>query len=245
MKKPPVHTGHMFRRQATGSRESLPVTGRESQMNIVAAKRRRSRRACAVLVVLCLVFGVSAVVLMPMLARGADPFGLGLAVRVTGSTQASDVVVACADVQEAQSILDFTIQLPLSLPEDSQLTAVNVVNGKTFEAVYLINGAAYSYRMAKGTDDPSGDGAQYAYTTTEELEDVMCRFSGATADKLQLAVWIRGDYIYSVMAPGGVTAASLYPFVFADAAQPLENAVSEPDPQQDVSEVGEADQPPA
>ena len=203
MAKSAPSANRIYKRQPTGQRQSIPFIP-DGSPNVVSQRRRFSYTMCAVLVSLCLVLGIATIVFMPLLTGGAGQNSFSPLGRGAASTGPQETVVAYETKQEAEAALGYTVVLPtLFFPEGTQLAALNVVNGRIFEAIYTLASDTFVFRMAHGNEDPSNDNTNYAFTGTVTLEGIVCRVEGDSEENLRLAVWIDGNNIFSLSSSPG------------------------------------------
>ncbi len=104
-----------------------------------------------------------------------------------------------AETQEdAQKQAEFTIQLPISLPDEYGNPSFRVIPGDILEADYAgTGGGQIAIRKAVGTEDPSGDYSQYSHSQLVKTGGVTVTMKGNDG-AVCLAVWQDGEYAYSI-----------------------------------------------
>lgn len=106
-------------------------------------------------------------------------------------------------LEEAQEKVGFEI----SLPEDwAKKDAVyRVCEGLNAIEVRFDEGDEV-IRKAKDDGDISGDYNEYASEETMTIGEAQVTFKGTSEDEVNLAVWVSGDYSYSVSSTDAVSA---------------------------------------
>ena len=234
MKKKPSASGaanRMYKRQPTGQRQSIPFE-ENGAPNLVKERRRFSYGLCALVISLCLVLGVAAIILVPLLTNGGgeDPFPPSG--RIAGASSREETLVSCGTTLEAEAILGYAVVLPTDyLPVGTQLAAMNVVDGVTFEAIYTFNTETFVFRMAQGNEDPGN--TSYDDVGTVSLGEIVCRVEGDSENALRRAVWIDQGYVFSFAA----TTATMLPALVGTVVQGVHSLVAQlPPVQEDTPE---------
>ncbi len=106
-------------------------------------------------------------------------------------------------LEEAQEKVGFEV----SLPEDwAKKDAVyRVCEGLNAIEVQFDDGDEV-IRKAKDDGDISGDYNEYASEETMTIGEAQVTFKGTSEDEVNLAVWVSGDYSYSVSSTDAVSA---------------------------------------
>lgn len=103
-------------------------------------------------------------------------------------------------VEDAKKALSFNTVLPTVIPDGYKLDYVSTMSGDFLQIVYKNGDKEIMYRIAKGSEDISGD--YNVYTDTSKVKigdfDVTVRKS----DKALSVVWTSGDYTFALYADG-------------------------------------------
>lgn len=181
------------------------------QMGAVAAPVVPAKRAAKVgplIMGLCLLVGIIAVLVVPMLTAGAtQPASSQLAVAASAQQEpaAAPVVENFSTPKEAMNAIGIAPSYPKAMPEESQLAAACAVDGQMLETTYTYGKYNIIFRSAAGSEDLSGEDIEaYAYSTTEEVNGAVRAYYGVSDKKLSAATWADGTYSYAVIVPGGI-----------------------------------------
>ncbi len=105
------------------------------------------------------------------------------------------------DSAEAMSEnLSFVMKDIPSLAGKSQETSYVVYDENFGEINYAWDDQRIYYRKSAGTEDNSGDYAEYAKQDTEDVEGLSCTLKGNRDEQYVLATWTDGTYAYSLSA---------------------------------------------
>ena len=106
-------------------------------------------------------------------------------------------------LEEAQEKVGFEV----SLPEDwaKKDVVYRVCEGLNAIEVQFDDGDEV-IRKAKDDGDISGDYNEYASEETMTIGEAQVTFKGTSEDEVNLAVWVSGDYSYSVSSTDAVSA---------------------------------------
>lgn len=139
---------------------------------------------------------------MPMFVGGASSQSSSVSAATVSQPQAEQ---SFASLSDAAAALGFTPLVPAEVPAGFTLTAIRTLDGGMLELEYTSGRSSILFRTAPGSDDLSGDNTEYAYTATIDEEGAARSYSGASEQKLNLAVWAQGDASYAVIAPQGLS----------------------------------------
>ena len=107
-------------------------------------------------------------------------------------------------VEDAKKALSFNAVLPTVIPDGYKLDYVSTMSDNFLQIVYKNGDKKIMYRIAKGSEDISGDYNVYynVYTDTSKVKigdfDVTVRKS----DKALSVIWTSGDYTFALYADG-------------------------------------------
>ena len=108
---------------------------------------------------------------------------------------------------ELNKALGFEITLP-SVPEGYKAETYIDIAGETGDIRFMKGEDELCYRVAKGSDDISGDYNVYAETRTVKNDAGTITLRGADG-KVFSAIWTRGGFTYSVVSDEGLTDAQV------------------------------------
>ncbi|MDL2323810.1 hypothetical protein LJC61_01485 [Ruminococcaceae bacterium OttesenSCG-928-A16] len=175
----------------------------------VSNKQAHTRRAGWVIMLLCLALAVLSAVLVPLLVGGASPaIAAEPAVRATAAAPVR-AESSYTDLRTAEQELGFTPALPATMPANTVLTAIRVVDGDMLEMEYVLDNVTLLYRTAQSNEDLSDANRTYTFTTTQEEDGVARMYSGSTENKLSLAVWAEGGKTYAIQTSNEINAETM------------------------------------
>lgn len=102
-----------------------------------------------------------------------------------------------ASVEELSGLVSFQVQELSDLAEEADSTAYLSYWGNMAEIVYYGSEQTATYRMAKGSEDISGDYNEYAVSEIEQVGETSVTLKG-NADGYTLITWSKDGYSYSV-----------------------------------------------
>lgn len=108
-------------------------------------------------------------------------------------------------VEEMAEQLSFAMKDIPSLAEKSQDTSYVVYDENFGEITYSWDDQSVCYRKSTGTEDNSGDYAEYAEQNTVTVDDLTCTLKGESDDHYVLATWTDGTYSYSLSVSKSMT----------------------------------------
>lgn len=106
-------------------------------------------------------------------------------------------------VENAKRALSFDPVIPTAVPNGYRLDCISTMSDDFIQLVYKNGENEFMYRMAKGTDDISGDCNVYKNVKTVDAENLKITVRGN--DKINGAVWTDGTYSYSVYSSEGIS----------------------------------------
>lgn len=171
---------------------------------VAPARARRTKKTGIAMLGACLLIAIFAVMLAPVLARGA--------VQKTRSGATATKAAEAQEYQrfesleEAQHALGFAAVMPAALPEGARLVGYSALGGSVLEVEYALGESQLLYRVARGTDNVSGMTKEHAFVSTEEAEGITRTYMGAAEDKLNCVVWAADGYSYAIVAADGLDA---------------------------------------
>lgn len=112
--------------------------------------------------------------------------------------------VEYASADELSQALGFAVKVPQVLPFSPESIVYEAMFGEFAQITCTAGDAEIMARMARGTDDVSGDYNVYAEERTVETGGCAVLLKG-DAGKISLAVWTDGEFAYSVSATPAVT----------------------------------------
>ena len=112
--------------------------------------------------------------------------------------------VECASADELSQALGFAVKVPQVLPFAPESIVYEAMFGEFSQITCTAGGAEITARMARGTDDVSGDYNVYAEERTVEAGGCAVLLKG-DAGKISLAVWTDGEFAYSVSASPAIS----------------------------------------
>lgn len=112
---------------------------------------------------------------------------------------------------DAEKAAGFELSLPESLPADA---VIQVMEKQTVQVIYTKDGNEYIIRKGVGSSDISGDYSDYAESSSATVDGVDVTMKGSDGT-ISLAIWVVGDYSYSVGVESGISAADMTAIVAA------------------------------
>lgn len=107
-------------------------------------------------------------------------------------------------LEESEKAVGFDIAVPESYGDYSELSYI-VIGGEMLEVQYRDSGEnrGMSVRKARGNEDISGDYNQYDDITETQVGGSTVTIKGSGGE-FSLALWVSGDYSYSVSVESGI-----------------------------------------
>lgn len=171
-----------------------------------AARPASANKMVLLLLAACLVVAVLSVLLVPMLVGGTSP-----AASAARTAQSQPNAIQYESPAAAAQVLGITPALPGALPEGYAVTASRVVEDTMLEVEITGGRNTLVFRAALGNQDLSGhDSTAFAYTATQEEGGIARGYAGVSEKKLNVAVWVQGDYTYALVCSGGMEAAMFH-----------------------------------
>lgn len=106
-------------------------------------------------------------------------------------------------VEEAEKAVNFEVKQPSKLPQGYKLTFISTISNETFQLVYSDGENEITFRMAKGSEDISGDYNIYKNTKSVENGDLKVTYKGN--GDISNAVWTDKEFAYSIYADKAVS----------------------------------------
>lgn len=106
-------------------------------------------------------------------------------------------------VENAKRALSFDPVIPTAVPDGYRLDYISTMSDNFIQLVYKNGENEFMYRMAKGTDDISGDYNVYKNIKTVDTGNLKVTVRGN--DKMNGAVWTDGTYSYAVYSSEGIS----------------------------------------
>lgn len=111
--------------------------------------------------------------------------------------QIPNPIVETEGIKELKESLSFELKVPTVMPEGYEVSDTAVIGGTLAQVKYSNGTNEITYRMAKGTEDISGD-----YNTYEKIREVYVNNQSVmlkgNQEGYQVATWTDGTYSYSV-----------------------------------------------
>lgn len=165
----------------------------------VSSQHKKAKKTGGLIMALCLVFALIVAVCGPLLVGGASTV-VAAENNSIASVSVEREVNSYSSYDAAVQELGYSPSLP-TLPANSSLVDVRVVDGTMLEMEYKVNNTVLLYRTAKGDEDLSDSNSKNSYTTTIEDEDGVTRmYSGANEAKISLVVWTEDDQAYTLQS---------------------------------------------
>ena len=120
----------------------------------------------------------------------------------TNSTQLANPFITCDTLEEAEEIAGFTMSVPDSLADFDQ-NMIQAVD-KSMIQIFYGNDRQILVRKGTGTDDISGVYTEYSVNKSFDVSGSTVTLKG-DGDIINLAVWTRDGYSYSVYAESGLS----------------------------------------
>ena len=120
----------------------------------------------------------------------------------SNSAQLANPFITCDTLAEAEEIAGFTMSIPDSLADFDQ-NMIQAVD-KSMIQVFYGNDRQILVRKGTGTEDISGIYTEYSLTKTFDVSGSTVTLKG-DGDSINLAVWTRDGYSYSVYAESGLS----------------------------------------
>lgn len=117
------------------------------------------------------------------------------------SSQIPNPLTAHDSLAELAKAVGFDIKAP-TVPTDYQADAYIDISGELAEVFYVKGDDTLVYRVSRGEGDNSGDYNTYSGKKTVDVNGVSVELRGN--DKVNVAVWSKGGFAYSVSTKQGI-----------------------------------------
>lgn len=179
--------------------EAAPAEQKKKAMRFTPWVRYVSIAACAVLVIGAGIFAVT--------RRSGNIVDAPVLTEEAGTSDFAQYVSPYADydtLEEAEKAVGFDITVPESCGGYSELSYI-VISGEMLEVQYY-HGDDYGMcvRKARGSEDISGDFNEYDNIAETQVNGNTVTIKG-NGDEFSLALWVSGDYSYSVSVSSGIS----------------------------------------
>lgn len=106
-------------------------------------------------------------------------------------------------LDDVKGVLSFDPKVPSALPAGFELNEITSTGSDFLQIIYTDNSDnRIFYRMAKGSDDVSGDYNAYKISKEVAIDDLKVTMRGN--DKISGAVWNDGEFSYSILSDIGL-----------------------------------------
>ncbi len=183
--------------------EAAPTEQKKKALRFTPWVRYVSIAACAMLVIGVGIFAITQrrgnIVDTPVQSEEADS---------SDFVQSGNPYAEYNTLEEAEKTVGFDITVPDSYGEYTELFYA-VIEGKTLEVQYYHGDDRGMYiRKAHGSENISGDFNEYNTVTETEVNGNTVTIKG-NGDEFSLALWVSGDYSYSVSVSSGISESAL------------------------------------
>jgi len=179
--------------------EAAPAEQKKKAMRFTPWVRYASIAACAMLVIGVGIFAITQhsgnIIDTPAQSEEADS---------SDFVQYGNPYAEYDTLEEAENTIGFEISVPDSYSEYTE-PYYAVIEGKILEVQYY-NGDDRGMIISKsrGSEDISGDFNEYNTVTETEVNGNTVTIKGS-GDEFSLALWVSGDYSYSVSVSSGIS----------------------------------------
>ncbi len=128
------------------------------------------------------------------------------------SVQIPNPLVSYDSIEKAAKVLGFNPNTPSYVPAGFSQEDISVIAGEIAQVTYTDkDGNNISYRVAKGSEDISGDYNVYSINKEVQVNGAKVTLHGN--DKISSAVWTNDGYTYAVFMDKGIDEADMINFV--------------------------------
>jgi hypothetical protein len=132
----------------------------------------------------------------------------GVACSSNGQSQLPNPIVDYDSIEDVQKAVDFDFDLLGNIPKGFTLDSTSVINKQIAQIIYKNGEDRICYRVAKGSDDISGDYNEYPVENSITIGNCHVLLRGAE-EKINLATWEKDGLSFAVsfnegMAPSAV-----------------------------------------
>lgn len=179
--------------------EAAPAEQKKKAMRFTPWVRYASIAACAMLVIGIGIFAITQhrgnIIDTPAQSEEADS---------SDFVQSGNPYAEYDTLEEAENTIGFKISVPDSYGEYTE-PYYAVIEGKILEVQYY-NGddRGMVIRKSRGSEDISGDFNEFDNITQTEVNGNTVTIKGS-GDEFSLALWVSGDYSYSVSVSSGIS----------------------------------------
>lgn len=118
--------------------------------------------------------------------------------------QIPNPIVTYETIDDAKEVLDFEPVLPKKIEEEYEISHICVVDNKLFQVTFINGTDEILYRMAKGSEDISGDYNEYEVTKDIDIDGIKAVFKG-NDDKVYVMTWSDDEFSYSMSFTSGIS----------------------------------------
>lgn len=169
----------------------LRILNRLEKRHVAQLRKRRLLRAglCAASLAACLILVLT---FGKFVRETPEPLDAPLAMNPYGAEE-------YVSIDELSRALGFTVKAPAVIPFEPEQIVYSAMFEEFAQIDYAGDGATLCVRMARGTEDISGDYNEYAREETVVINgcDVVLKGDGNT---ISLACWTDGAYAYAISA---------------------------------------------
>ena len=179
--------------------EAAPAEQKKKAMRFTPWVRYASIAACAMLVIGIGIFAITQhrgnIIDTPAQSEEADS---------SDFVQSGNPYAEYDTLEEAENTIGFEISVPDSYGGYTE-PYYAVIEGKILEVQYY-NGddRGMIIRKSRGSEDISGDFNEFDNITETEVNGITVTIKGS-GDEFSLALWVSGDYSYSVSVSSGIS----------------------------------------
>ncbi len=116
--------------------------------------------------------------------------------KAENKTQIPNPFVEYKTIDEAKKALSFDAVCPTKIPEGYEIDSISVMNGEMLQIIYKGKNGEFTYRVAKGSDDISGDYNVYKDIKEVKVGDLNVTFRAG--EKNCSAIWQNNGLTFSI-----------------------------------------------
>lgn len=116
------------------------------------------------------------------------------------ATQIANPFTEHKTIDNANKVLSFDAKVPSNIPSGYKVDYISTMSNDFLQIGYKDGDNEILYRMAKGSDDISGDYNEYKNIESKKVGDYSFIIRGNESDKAANLLWTDGKYTYSLYA---------------------------------------------
>ncbi|HEX2939199.1 MAG TPA: DUF4367 domain-containing protein [Ruminiclostridium sp.] len=119
---------------------------------------------------------------------------------VTGGNPVVDI----KGIEELKKLVPFQLMIPEKFPSGYKMNSTSIISGELAQIIYSDGKNEITYRIAKGSNDVSGDNTFYPQSNNTKVGSVEVKLNGSNS-LVNLATWTNGGCSYALTFSAGMS----------------------------------------